>query len=406
MFTSLALGSALVSGSLAALLPASPVVSGSNAVITPGPNFELLRKQNDIRYMGWVSYSEGWTSEICDVGNTYYQGGGQWACCTTTKAGCQNLPVSCFNGDLIYRATASSGSGLISNSFITRPCASTDRSFSLCNSALMFENDRDSSPKVNIVCGVSSANWSYYRQAPSAATAISSKAGPTSIAAIPSPNRASPTPTSTSTPTLLSSSDTDTSSSSSSKKSKAWIAGAVIGPLVGLALIGLAAFFLIRRKKNAGHNQEFVPATGSMPPAGATAYQANQAQGPYPNNPASPQPPQYYPNMQQNVAAAPLGVKQDGYYGNNGPQGPQGPQSPVSPYSGAQQQQWQQQPQQQPGAGQPVYNNVPSPSMSPSPQQLHAAPAPYVAEARPFSSELEGSVGHGQAEVVSVQPKR
>jgi hypothetical protein len=38
----------------------------------------------------------------------------------------------------------------------------------------MFENDRDSSPKVNIVCGVSSVNWSYYRQAPAIATQSSS----------------------------------------------------------------------------------------------------------------------------------------------------------------------------------------------------------------------------------------
>jgi hypothetical protein len=65
MFTSLAISSALVSSSLAALLPATPV---ADAVITPGPNIELLRKQNDIRYMGYISYTEGWTSEICDVG--------------------------------------------------------------------------------------------------------------------------------------------------------------------------------------------------------------------------------------------------------------------------------------------------------------------------------------------------
>jgi hypothetical protein len=37
----------------------------------------------------------------------------------------------------------------------------------------MFENERDSSPKVNIICGVSSLNWSYYRQAPTEATVTS-----------------------------------------------------------------------------------------------------------------------------------------------------------------------------------------------------------------------------------------
>lgn len=101
------------------------------------------------------------------------------------------------------------------------------------------------------------------------------------------------------------------------------------------------------------------------------------------------------------MAAGPVPVKQDGYYGAPGPQ------SPVSPYSnGGQQWQQQQQPQQlQAGTGQPVYNNVPSPSMSPAPQQMAA---PYVADARPFSSELEAThvQGHGAPEVVSVQPKR
>jgi hypothetical protein len=146
----------------------------------------------------------------------------------------------------------------------------------------------------------------------------------------------------------------------------------------------------MRRKKNKTHDQHVAPASGSVPPPGATAYQQNT----YPTNPGSPQPPQYYPNMQQNAAAAPFGVtKQDNYY-------PPGPQSPVtsqgsqSPYGAPQQ--WQ-----QPG-GQPVYG-APSPSMSPAPQNVQ--PAPYNAAQRHFSSELEGSSGHGQPEVINVQPK-
>lgn len=38
-------------------------------------------------------------------------------------------------------------------------------------------------------------------------------------------------------------------SASSSSDSKAWIAGAVIGPIAGIALIGLAAWLLLRKKR-------------------------------------------------------------------------------------------------------------------------------------------------------------
>jgi hypothetical protein len=69
MLASLAFGAALVSGSLAALPTASPVTSASDSLITPGPpQIELLRRQNDIRYMGWIAYNDTWTSEICDLG--------------------------------------------------------------------------------------------------------------------------------------------------------------------------------------------------------------------------------------------------------------------------------------------------------------------------------------------------
>jgi len=100
--------------------------------------------------------------------------------------------------------------------------------------------------------------------------------------------------------------------------------------------------------------------------------------------------------MQQNQGFAPVGVaKQDNYYQPQ-MQSPvtQGSHSP-SMYGAPQQQQWQH--------GQPVYGG-PSPSLSPQPQ--HMQTAPYVAGGdRPFSSELEGSHGHGQPEMVSVQPK-
>jgi LPXTG-motif cell wall-anchored protein len=169
----------------------------------------------------------------------------------------------------------------------------------------------------------------------------------------------------------------------------------VIGPLLGLALIGLAIFLFMRRKKNKNHNQTIAPATGSLPPSGAAVYQQNT----YPTNNAPHQAPQNYPNMQQNASAAPLGImkQQDGYYGaqGTGQPSPLTSHDPQSPYGAPQQ--WQ-----QPG-GQPVYG-APSPSMSPQPQ--HVQTAQYMTgESRPFSSELQGSY-HASPEVSNVQPAR
>jgi hypothetical protein len=47
-------------------------------------------------------------------------------------------------------------------------------SWSVCNTAFLYENDRDSSPETNVNCGPSSYNWSYYRSEPTDAKTTSS----------------------------------------------------------------------------------------------------------------------------------------------------------------------------------------------------------------------------------------
>jgi hypothetical protein len=71
MLARLAIGSVLASSSFAALLPTSPADSAPDALITPGPQIELLRKQNDLQYVGWVS-DVSWSAETCGTG-TYSQ---------------------------------------------------------------------------------------------------------------------------------------------------------------------------------------------------------------------------------------------------------------------------------------------------------------------------------------------
>jgi hypothetical protein len=100
MHAKLLVGSALFTRTFAAIV--TPSASTADATITPGPQIELLRKQNDDRFMGWVSYEGiGWSSERCVAGATYYQTDNHWRCCAATVAGC-DIPQACVNGNLIY----------------------------------------------------------------------------------------------------------------------------------------------------------------------------------------------------------------------------------------------------------------------------------------------------------------
>ena len=165
-------------------------------------------------------------------------------------------------------------------------------------------------------------------------------------------------------------------------ESKAWIAGAVVGPIVGIALIGLTAWLLIRRRKKKTQYQPAATAEG--PPAPSAAY------APGPNSP-----PQFYPPpMQQNAGAVPFGVAIHDSWAPGQQQSAYGTQ-----------QQWQDRDnlninQAPMMGGQPGYG-TPSPSMSP--HSGYAQPAQYdmgmykheVQPVRPLD-ELEGSAAHTQ----------
>jgi hypothetical protein len=62
---------------------------------------------------------------------------------------------------------ASSGLTYYSSSIYT---GTAQAPFSICNSFLMYENDRDTNPKVGLGCGKSSKVWNYYRTPPAIAT--------------------------------------------------------------------------------------------------------------------------------------------------------------------------------------------------------------------------------------------
>jgi hypothetical protein len=103
----------------------------------------------------------------------------------------------------------------------------------------------------------------------------------------------------------------DTSSSRKGRSgggSKAWIAGAVVGPIIGLALIGFIVWFLLRRSKNKGTAPQqgsaaMAPINPSQPPVGVGGFTDAK--------PQFAQPQQSYPNQsaygaQQGYASPPL----------------------------------------------------------------------------------------------------
>ncbi|KAF2852545.1 hypothetical protein T440DRAFT_30098 [Plenodomus tracheiphilus IPT5] len=236
-------------GLTSALVPADPTITSP----------AVLPRQNNDRFIGWVESDNTWYSETCSSGLTWYQDGKYAQCCATTLQGCP-APTACVQGTMIYPFPSLSTT-------ISIACTENynDTRFSICNTAFIFENTGDSSPNTDIVCGHSSVNWSYYRSIPASATEVVVSSNAFSIPQVVS--TAINAPTRTARP----SSSTGSSSSSDKSESKAWIAGAVIGPIVGLALVGLGIFFLLRRRKNK---------KAAAPPPAAAAMNYNPSQQP------------------------------------------------------------------------------------------------------------------------------
>ena len=69
------ISSALFAASYAKILEPSYTPSSADPTITKAPqvNFKLLRKQNDNRFIGWLSLSDSiWESEQCSTGLTFF----------------------------------------------------------------------------------------------------------------------------------------------------------------------------------------------------------------------------------------------------------------------------------------------------------------------------------------------
>ncbi|KAL5418952.1 hypothetical protein PMIN06_002849 [Paraphaeosphaeria minitans] len=279
-----ALLSILACVSLANVIPADPT-------ITPPA---ILPRQLDAAWIGWVQENGTWTSQSCDAGNTWFQSGNYAQCCAETLTACP-APTACVRGSQIYP---------FSGTTITTACTENynNATYSVCNTVFIFESFGDSNPKTDIICGDKSQVWSYYRSVPASVTESPVASGG--------------------------------SENKGASGSKAWIAGAVVGPIVGIALIALIVFLLMRRRKK---NKQ-----ANVSQAGGAAIGPPGVQQHY--NEAKPQ--LATPSYNQSPPGANDTYNQQGYT-----------QQPTSPAP-----QYQQQ--------------YPAPSSSPPPQQPYGATAP------------------------------
>jgi len=223
------------------------------------------------------------TSLTCNTGLRWFEDGDYAQCCDSSLTSCY-APTACADGTQYYPHTSI---GCVENYRVPE--------WSICNTIFIYENTLDSNPQTDIVCGSKPEKWSLYRAAPqttpspsrSSASSTSSPTDPPTPIPIPKPKKKS--------------------------SSKAWIAGAVVGPLVGLALIGLAVIFLLRRRKQ--------KPTDSTPTA---------IPGPGPQHPPNAPPQQQTPQQYATDSKPPLSPNP---YMNPNPDPYSPPMSPAPQYS-------------------------------------------------------------------------
>lgn len=169
--------------------------------------------------------------------------------------------------------------------------------------------------------------------------------------------------------------------------SKAWIAGAVVGPLLGLALIGFVVFFLMRRRKAANENHNMAVASDAKPDPSM----ADQS---------SMHPSVYYGAGSPGIASpmAPGSPPIGKYYQGEPPSAVTSTPSPVHGYMNPQQQGMYQQQAAYGGASYP-----PQQGQYPPQQHVQYSPQPYPAQYATPPPPMDGYQSqHHAAELASM----
>lgn len=183
---------------------------------------------------GWAPSSSFWSPVTCDdPSQTYVMSSTYGRCCANSHLNC-GFATSCIStsSDIKILYGSDGGSSL---------CTSGET----CAFMTIYDYATTDTPAIDIFCA---NGWPE-----TASTIFRTTAAETTT----SDSKASATATPGSSPTSSIAAATTTASSSTGeakKESKTWIAGAVIGPVAGCALIGALGFWLTRRMRNKGAN--------------------------------------------------------------------------------------------------------------------------------------------------------
>ncbi|KAF2177229.1 hypothetical protein K469DRAFT_697430 [Zopfia rhizophila CBS 207.26] len=225
------------------LLPflAFSLFTSTNAATTAASAAMPLITDSD--FIGYTSDGSTWSANYCPKSSAWYQTETWGRCCptTTTNAAC-GIWTTCLDRSIIIESGGRNAT-----------CSGQN---AVCRTAFLSQDGNDKNPFLYVGCGT--ANWTAFRTPPAAVIkTLTSIATNTEGGNIPTTSAASGATATNPGPTPTRINDSDQGGSSS----KAWIAGAVVGP-IALAVIAGLLFYIWRLKKSKKEDPSAVPMMG------------------------------------------------------------------------------------------------------------------------------------------------
>ncbi|KAF2758766.1 hypothetical protein EJ05DRAFT_476079 [Pseudovirgaria hyperparasitica] len=179
--------------------------------------------------------------------------------------------------------------------------ATESATYDACASFLVKDDETDTDLLTRYYCNTVATSEVYTMTIPAGVTYVDESGD---IFTIPSSNTPSSSPSPVSTlPGPTTTAPGPVPCTSCRKRNMSWIAGAVAGPIVGIALIGAGVFCCLRRRRNressAANNLAYAPQTSHQSPPEKTAAMASSYPSPnstnsyYGQNPVSPYQPAF-----------------------------------------------------------------------------------------------------------------